>query len=95
MLHMLQQLNSNRLDTTVHHVCRECGISANVLTCIKKYGRPPLQLAFTVSTFHKGVCDFCREEKDITETRDFFYPDFELIVKYANRFRKRKTTDEN
>lgn len=67
----------------IHKVCRECGISANVLTCLKKYGMPPKKLAFDVSTFCDGSeCDYCGEKKYTTEVRDFFYPDFKLLAKY-------------
>lgn len=59
--------------------CYECGVSANVLTCLEKYGNRPKQLAYTVSTYSNGTCGFCLEEKEVTETRDFFYPDFELL----------------
>lgn len=72
-------LDSNDLKTDIHNVCYECGVSANVLTCLKRYGNRPKQLAFSVSTYHEGKCDFCGETKDITETRDFFYPDFGLL----------------
>lgn len=63
----------------VSQVCAECGISANVVTCLKKYGQSPKKLAFTLSTSHKGKCDFCGEEKHITQVRDFFYPNFKLL----------------
>ena len=72
----------------ISNVCRECGITANALTCLKKYGRLSKQLAYTLSTYHKGECDYCKEEKEITEVRDFFYPDFGLIQKFLNVFRK-------
>lgn len=78
------QLDSNDLKTEIHHVCAECGITANVSTCIQKYGRPPKKLAL-VSTFHEGTCDFCEEQKFVTEVRNFFYPDFGLIEKAAKR----------
>jgi len=61
-------------------VCSECGIAANVVTCLKKHGKRPNQLAHTVSTFHRGECDVCGEEKMVTEPRDFFYPDFDLLL---------------
>jgi len=60
-------------------ICTECGISANVLTCIKKYGKIPLQLNYSVSTYHNGVCEVCLKSKPVTEARDFFYPDFSLL----------------
>ncbi len=68
----------------IYQVCRECGITANVLTCLKKYKAPPTQLAYSTSTFHLGVCDCCGVEKHITEARDFFHPDFGLIETVSN-----------
>lgn len=63
--------------------CSECGIAANVLTCLKRYGQRPNKLAFTTSTVHKGICCCCGKEKHVTEERDFFYPEFELLDKVA------------
>lgn len=63
----------------VNNACWECGVSANVLTCLKKYNQPPKQLAYSMSTFHLGVCDWCGEKKEVTEARDFFHPDFSLL----------------
>lgn len=77
-------LDSNDTRSKIRHVCGECGISANVLTCLYRYGAPPKQLASTVSTYHKGTCDFCKEEKNVTEVRDFFYPDFGLLEHAAS-----------
>jgi hypothetical protein len=71
--------DSNNLNTDIFNVCSDCGIEANRLTCLKRYGKEPDKKAFSVSTFHKGVCDCCKKEKDITETRDFFFPDFSLL----------------
>ena len=48
-------------------VCYDCGIRA-----AKKQGLKP----FTISTYHLGTCGVCGEEKGVTETRDFNYPDF-------------------
>lgn len=67
------------------NVCSNCGISANVLTCLKKHKSVPKKLAFDISTYHEGVCDFCRETKFVTEPRDFFYPDFELLKKATTK----------
>lgn len=69
------------MERNITEVCTPCGITANYLTCLKKYGRPPLKKAFDVSTFHQGRCQVCLEETSVTEPRDFFYPDFELIFK--------------
>lgn len=63
----------------IKNVCSECGISANVLTCLRKHGRSPLKLSFDTSTFHKGICDYCGVMKFVTEVRDFFHPEFSLI----------------
>lgn len=72
-------LDSNNIKTIIRTVCAECGITANVLTCLKRYGQPPLNLAYSVSTYHEGECDFCHSKKQVTEARDFFFPDFSLI----------------
>ena len=50
-------------------VCKECGIKAS-----KDMGNIPL--ALQVSTFHTGICGVCGKRKDVTEPRDYFYPDF-------------------
>lgn len=63
------------------NVCRSCGIAANVLVCLQRYGRSPKELAFSVSTFHEGKCGICGDTCPVTEQRDFFYPDFSLIDK--------------
>lgn len=65
----------------IHWVCSACGITANYLTCLKKFGKPPLKPAFEVSTFHENTCDVCGHKRAVTESRDFFYPDFQLIFK--------------
>lgn len=70
------------MEKEINSVCSSCGISANVITCLKKYGMPPKKLAFDVSTFHEGECDYCGEEKMVTQVRDFFYPNFTLLAKF-------------
>ncbi len=75
-------LDSNNLKSSISHACSECGISANVLTCLNRYGQPPFKLKYTISTFHTGICDYCKKEKDVTEVRDFFYPDFTFLKAY-------------
>ena len=42
-------------------ICIDCG---------NKYGKP----RFTVSTFHTGICDWCKQQKAVTEDRDYGYP---------------------
>lgn len=59
--------------------CYECGVSANVLTCLRDRANRPNKLAYSISTYHKDYCDFCGEDKAVTEVRDFFYPDFKLL----------------
>ena len=81
----MNKLNSNSLDSSINCVCKECGISANVLTCLTKYGKPPKQLCFDVSTYHRGICDYCGEEKYITEVRDFYRPDFKYLKAYEKQ----------
>ena len=61
--------------------CYECGVTANVLTCLKKYKSPPKKLCYDVSTYWNGECGICREVKSVTSERDFFYPDFSLLEK--------------
>jgi len=65
----------------IRQVCYECGVTANVLTCLKKYKAPPKKLCYDVSTCCEGICDVCKEEKSVSSPRDFFYPDFSLLQK--------------
>ena len=74
----------------INNVCSACGLIANYLTCLKKYGTPPKKKAYEVSTFHLGKCDYCGEKTSITETRDFFYPDFSLLDKVKLCFKERR-----
>jgi len=67
-------------------VCRECGLAANALTCILKYGEYPLKPAFSVSAWYPGTCGSCGRDTTVTEARDFFYPDFSLL---SETFRER------
>ena len=68
------------MDKEINWVCSDCGIEANRLTCLKRYREEPQKKCFDVSTFHKNTCDVCGEEKNVTEPRDFFYPDFSLLT---------------
>lgn len=72
----------------INNVCSDCGITANYLTCFKKYGTPPLKTGFDVSTFHTGKCDICGRITATTEVRDFFYPDFSLLERVIKKWRK-------
>ena len=75
----MTKLDSNNLNTTIYNVCDDCGIKANRLTCLKKYQTEPKQKKYLCSTYHKGKCDFCGKLTSVTEARDFFYPDFNLL----------------
>jgi hypothetical protein len=70
-------------------ICWECGTTANALTCLKRYGVPPLKVAFSVSTWGVGECRICKRETEVTEERDFFYPEFELIEEIVRYFKKK------
>lgn len=71
------------MDKQITKVCSECGILSNILTCIKKYGVRPNKLCFDFSTFHEAKCDVCGEQKPVTEPRDFFHPNFDLLKNYV------------
>jgi len=62
-----------------------CGVSANVLTCLKKFGRSPKELKSQTSTFHDAPCDVCHDMTGVTEVRDFFYPEFDLLIKKMSK----------
>lgn len=68
-------------------ICFDCGATANALTCLKRYGAPPKKIAHSVSTYHKGTCIVCGEMKPVTEERDFFYPELDLIKKVVKLMR--------
>lgn len=65
----------------INQVCYECGVTANVLTCLKRFKAPPKKLCYLVSTYHEGVCDFCKKNMGVVGVRDFYYPDFSLLQK--------------
>ena len=68
-----------------NQLCSPCGKVANYLYCLKKFGDVSPKPAFNVSTFHKGTCDICGKDKDITELRDFFYPS-DKAMSYIKRY---------
>lgn len=72
------------------NVCHPCGLTANYLTCLKRYGQPPLKPCFDVSTYHRGTCGVCKRETEVTEERDFFYPDFSILEATAKRLASKK-----
>lgn len=63
----------------VREVCRPCGLAANIVTCLAKYGELPLKYSYNISTMHTGTCDVCGNVTYVTEPRDFFHPDFTLL----------------
>lgn len=75
----------------MHNVCSECGGLANYVTCMAKYGHPPKKDKREIMTFSVGRCEYCGRVTYVTEERDFFYPNFELInwKKYRECLRKR------
>lgn len=84
-------MNASVKNTYPSWVCSDCGIEANRLTCLAKYGKEPLKKCFDVSTFHDGTCDVCGKYTSVTEPRDFFDPDFELLkIKAFNLYKKIK-----
>lgn len=66
------KINNNALGTKIHLVCRDCGHAAMKLP--ENKGKRPAM----VSTFHYATCDVCKKRKDVTETRDYGYPVFEV-----------------
>lgn len=84
----MKKIDSNQLNSEIRVVCAECGIAANVLNCLYKYGQPPKKLCFGISTYHTAKCDWCKKRKPVTEVRDFFYPNFYLLKKAQEMFDK-------
>lgn len=82
--------DSNREEEKIYQVCSPCGVAANVLTCLRKYGRSPKKLHFDISTFRKAKCDICGDITSVTEVRDFFYPDFRLLIAEMQKSKKHK-----
>lgn len=66
------KIDSNKLDSNINSVCSDCGKEAMKLQ--ENMGKR----SFQVSTFHKAVCDVCKEIKLVTQTRDYMYPIFDI-----------------
>lgn len=64
--------DSKKINTDIHWVCYDCGKKA--LNNFINAGRRQL----SCSTYHNGQCDVCKQDKAVTETRDFGYPKFEV-----------------
>jgi len=77
----IKAINESFLKGFNRGVCYECGVIANVLTCLKRFKAPPKKLSYEVSTYCEGECRICGEIKSVTSERDFFYPDFSLLKK--------------
>lgn len=77
--------DSNAFGSNIYNVCDECGLEANRLTCLSRYGREPIKKKFDISTYHKGYCDWCGKLGMLTEVRDFFYPDFKGVKNEPNK----------
>lgn len=65
-------------------VCEYCGVKANHLSQMRKYGEEFDEEKFVpmaeVSTCIKGVCHVCGYEGNVYPVRDFNYPDFNLMT---------------
>ncbi len=69
----------------MNKICEQCGLAANYLTCMVRYGTPPKSPMFGVSTWHEAKCDSCKRVVWVTEARDFYYPNFSLL---SSKFKK-------
>lgn len=90
LVKLVMSLDSRNFGKRIRGVCYPCGVTANVLTCLQRYGKRPDQVSFNISTYYTGECDCCGETTSITEARDFFYPDFTLIGRVAKFLSKSK-----
>ncbi len=71
---MINELNSKHIETSIKDVCCKCWLEARQAT----YNKWPID--WHVSSYRKWICDLCKKETMITQTRDFGYPDFNLIT---------------
>lgn len=67
-------------------VCRECGLYAHIRTYGDDFGD---RRQFQLSTWHLGVCDVCEVEKNVTEPRDFFHPNFKGFSRLGSSHNKK------
>lgn len=67
------KVDSNKLGSKINSVCWDCGHAALELPINK------IKKNFLISTYHKGKCDVCKQDKSVTEPRDFGYPIFEVM----------------
>lgn len=71
-----------------NYLCSDCGITANNMTRIRQFGHRATIEAYSVSTFHTGICDVCGQERRVTELRDYFHPSeraCRLLKRYVTR----------
>lgn len=73
----------------IKQVCYPCGVAANVLTSLKHYKRSPKKISFDTLTFINSECDICHDKNvPITEPRDFFYPEWHLLIIKMQKHKK-------
>ena len=77
----LLPMKTTTMKNDINQVCYRCGVTANILTSLKKYKTRPHVLSHQMSTYHLGICDVCDSVVAVTEPRDFFSPDFSLLQK--------------
>ncbi len=76
----MKELDSNNLESKINWVCQECWEEWSRETWKKRNPRKPQpKIQFDLSTWHDNTCDVCWEKKSVTQPRDFFYPDFNLL----------------
>jgi len=60
-------------------VCDICGIEANRLTSIERYGREPRWKKHRFADYKKAKCDICGRKTRVTTPDSFFLPNFKLL----------------
>ena len=61
-------------------VCGDCGRKANRLTCLKKFNHEPTKIQFVTPKYIKSKCGVCGQIKAVTDPKNFFNPDFDLLI---------------
>jgi hypothetical protein len=74
-----EQEQKTREEKEIYTICNRCGVCARVVTYWDRFKEFPPKLCWDCSTWHVGICDWCGEERSITEARDFFHPDWTHI----------------
>lgn len=65
-------------------VCDKCGKEANRLTCLNIYGKEPWKIKLKTHVFTKGLCEVCGKHTMVTRPREYYYPDFTLLINKNN-----------